>query len=259
MQASVDPKTPLLSHLIELRRRILMCFALFICVFAIAYYFSDTIYVFLQQPLIAAFDDPSQRRMIYTGLHEAFFTYLKLAFFTATLVSMPMFLIQIWRFIAPGMYSHEKRNISPLFISTPILFYTGAALAFYVVMPLAWDFFIGFENNQSKGVAVELEARISEYLGIVIQLTLAFGLCFELPVLLMVLAKAGIVTPESLRRYRRHAIVGVFLCAALLTPPDLISQIALGLPIILLYELSILLIHWQTNASAIAPKSSPSQ
>ncbi|GGD77634.1 twin-arginine translocase subunit TatC [Lacimicrobium alkaliphilum] len=238
-------KAPLLSHLIELRRRLLYCLAFFTLMFIISYFFASQIYAFLQQPLLEIFGPDSGRRMIYTGLHEAFFTYLKLAFFSATFFTLPLMLIQVWRFIAPGLYSHEQRSVSLLLIMTPILFVGGAALAFYVVMPLAWEFFISFESPAKEAaISVELEAKISEYLGLVIKLILAFGLSFELPILLLVMAKAGLVSAQSLAGFRRHAIVVIFLLAALITPPDLISQIALGLPVFALYELSILLIRW---------------
>ena len=183
--------------------------------------------------------------MIYTGLHEAFFTYIKLAFFAAAFVALPFALNQVWKFLAPGLYKHERRSLKPAFFATPVLFLLGASLAFYVVFPLAWRFFLGFESpGVAGGVALELEARISEYLSLVTRLILAFGISFELPVLLLVLAKVGVVTAASLQEYRKHAIVASFLLAALITPPDLVSQIALGTPIILLYELSIRLIAW---------------
>ena len=238
-------KAPLLAHLTELRTRLLYCLAAFLCAFALAYYYSDYLFGFLTQPLLDAFGADSNRRMIYTGLHEAFFTYLKLSFFAAACVVLPFALNQVWKFVAPGMYEHEKKSLRPAFIATPLLFLVGASLAFYGVFPLAWKFFLGFENpGLSGGVAVALEARISEYLALVTRLILAFGLTFELPVLLLVLAKVGIVTSDTLRRYRKHAIVVAFLLAALITPPDIISQIALGTPIVLLYELSIWLVIW---------------
>ncbi|QHJ13968.1 Sec-independent protein translocase protein TatC [Paraglaciecola mesophila] len=248
-------KAPLLTHLLELRRRLLYCFAFFAVMFGVSYFFAEQIYQFLQQPLLQIFGPDSGRRMIYTGLHEAFFTYLKLAFFSATFCTLPISLIQIWKFIAPGMYQKEQKALSPLFIATPILFVAGAALAFYLVMPLAWEFFISFESlGQGDGINVELEAKMSEYLTLVIRLILAFGLCFELPVLLLVLAKAGVVDALMLKTYRRHAIVLVFFVAALITPPDLISQIVLGVPILLLYELSIVLIQRsESNSKRVPP------
>lgn len=238
-------QAPLLAHLTELRQRLLYCLGAFLLAFVAAYYFSDTVFGFLTRPLVEAFGDGAERRMIYTGLHEAFFTYVKLSCFAAVCVVLPFTLNQFWKFIAPGLYEHERRSLRPALIATPVLFVLGAALAFYAVFPLAWQFFLGFESaGLAGGIAVELEARVSEYLSLVMRLILAFGLTFELPVLLLVLAKVGAVTAASLRRYRKHAIVVAFLFAAIITPPDVISQLALGTPIILLYELSILLIVW---------------
>lgn len=252
-----NSNAPLLTHLIDLRKRLLICFAFFAIMFGISYFFAEQVYSFLQQPLYQIFGPDSGRRMIYTGLHEAFFTYLKLAFFSATFLTLPLILIQVWKFIAPGMYQSEQKSVSPLFVMTPILFVLGACLAFYVVMPLAWEFFISFESSgKDDAINVELEAKMSEYLSLVIRLILAFGLSFELPVLLLVLAKAGLVSAAQLREYRRHAIVAVFFLAALITPPDLISQIALGLPIIVLYELSIRLIVWTNSDKSQAQSPS---
>ena len=245
-------RAPLLQHLIELRQRLLICMGIFAAVFLLSYTFAEQVYAFIVHPLEAAFSNASERRMIYTGLHEAFFTYLKLSAFTALLVTMPFVLIQVWRFLAPGLYKNEQRSIKPLFVLTPILFGLGAAVAFYGVMPLAWSFFLSFETiGATSGLAVELEARVSEYLSLVTKLVFAFGLSFELPVLLVVLAKIGAVSADSLRRHRKFAVVLTFLFAALLTPPDLISQIALGTPVLLLYELSIRFIEW-SDADAIA-------
>ncbi len=243
-------KAPLLSHLIELRKRLLYCMAFFALAFATSYYFSEYIYSFLLQPLITAFGEEGleNRRMIYTGLHEAFFTYLRLAFFSALFFSLPIVLNQIWKFIAPGLHQHEQRAFAPVLFMTPILFLMGAALAFYVVFPLAWNFFLSFETSALEtGMNVELEARVGEYLSLVIRLILAFSLSFELPVLLFVLAKIGFLTADSLVSHRRHAIVAVFALAAFITPPDLISQIALGTPILILYEVSILLIRYTAS------------
>lgn len=247
-QEDIDlSKAPLLSHLIELRKRLMYCLLFFVVVFGLSYYFVEYIYAFLMQPLELAFSNPQERRMIYTGLHEAFFTYLKLSFYTALFFSIPLILNQLWKFISPGLYTHERHSLIPAFLLTPILFLMGASLAFFVIMPLAWEFFLGFERvggHAGSGIAVELEARVSEYLSLAIQLILAFGISFELPVLLYVLARVGLVSVDSLREHRKHVIVLTFLVAAFITPPDLISQIALGLPILLLYELSILVIDW---------------
>lgn len=251
-EADIDAsKAPLLNHLIELRQRLIRCLLFFCFAFVAAYYFAEYIYAFLTQPLATALaESDGDRRMIYTALQEAFVTYLKLAFFAAAFVSIPIILNQVWKFLAPGLYAHERRSLLPAFLATPVLFVLGAALAFYGVLPLAWSFFLSFETaGVAGGMPVELEARVGEYLALVTRLILAFGLCFELPVALLVLAKVGMVTADGLRTYRKHAIVLTFFIAAFITPPDLISQIALGTPILILYELSILLVAW-TQADA---------
>ncbi|WP_434360013.1 twin-arginine translocase subunit TatC [Parasalinivibrio latis] len=241
-------RAPLLNHLLEIRRRLMLCFLFFIVVFIVAYAYSGEVYQYLTAPLVDVFGEDSGRRMIYTGLHEAFFTYMKLAFFTAMFASLPLLLIQVWCFIAPGLYRSERKAYSPVFLVTPVLFVAGAGLAFYVVMPLAWEFFISFEMPQQSGEAlkVELEARVSEYLNLVIKMLLAFGLSFELPVLFYVMAKVGALSVEDLIQYRKHAIVIIFLIAAFVTPPDIISQFSLGVPLVVLYETSILILR-RTN------------
>lgn len=246
--STVDASSaPILTHLVELRRRLLLCFAAFLLVFGVAYYFSEHIYAFLTRPLTLAFGDEAGRRMIYTGLHEAFFTYLKLAMFAAACICIPFALNQLWKFLAPGLYAHERHALRPAFIATPLLFAAGAALAFYVVFPLAFGFFLSFETRGVAGaVPIELEARVGEYLSLITRLILAFGLAFELPVVLLVLARVGVVSAVGLRAYRKHAIVAVFVVAAIITPPDLISQVALGIPVLLLYELSILAVDWSS-------------
>lgn len=244
---SIDlSRAPLLSHLIELRRRLLLCLLVFGMAFAGCYFVVEHIYQFLMQPLVHALGEESGRRMIYTGLHEAFVTYLKLSFFSALFITLPLMLIQLWRFIAPGLYQQEQRSVSILFALTPILFLAGAALAYYCVFPMAWGFFLSFETEATTGVLpVQLEARVSEYLGLVIQLILAFGLSFELPVVLLLMAHTGLISSASLVNGRRYAIVGIYALAAFITPPDLISQIALGTPILLLYEATVWIIRAQ--------------
>lgn len=239
-------KATLLGHLLELRRRLLYCLGFFTLAFACAYLFAEPVYQFLLQPLAGVFADQGLegRRMIYTGLHEAFFTYLKVSFFCALFFSLPIVLNQIWKFIAPGLYRQERAFVRPLFLMTPVLFVAGAALAYYLVFPMAWSFFLSFETAGMDGsLPLQLEARVGEYLSLVIQLVFAFGLSFELPLLLLLLAKTGVVTADGLARNRRYAVVIIFAVAALITPPDLISQIALGVPIMLLYELSIFMVR----------------
>jgi sec-independent protein translocase protein TatC len=185
--------------------------------------------------------------MIFTALYEAFFTYLKVAFFGAIFFSFPIWATQLWLFIAPGLYRSEKRTIMPFLIASPILFLLGAALAYYFIFPLAWHFFISFETPAGAGtVPIQLEAKVSEYLSLVMHMILAFGLAFQMPVGLVLLCKVGILNVQSLRKGRRYAIVGMFVVAAIITPPDVISQVGLAVPLILLYEISILFAAWTT-------------
>ena len=240
-------RAPLLTHLMELRRRLLRVVVFCLGAFVVAYAFSGHIYAFLTQPLVEAFGENQDRRMIYTGLQEAFVTHLKLSLFVAVFVAMPLILNQVWKFLVPGLYQHERRAMRPFLWCTPVLFTAGAALAFYGVFPLAWEFFVGFESsgNTVGGMPVELEARVSEYLSLVLQLIMVFGLSFELPLVVLLLARAGMVDLEGLRMFRKHMVVIVFGAAALVTPPDLVSQLALGIPVLGLYEISILIVRWR--------------
>ncbi|MFZ6764190.1 twin-arginine translocase subunit TatC [Pseudoroseomonas sp. WGS1072] len=242
-----DKPMPLIEHLLELRTRLLWSIGAFIIAFAVCYYFSTQIYGFLARPLadILQQQSGSERRMIFTALYEAFFTYLKVAFFGATFLSFPMWATQLWLFIAPGLYRSEKRAIMPFLLASPVLFVLGAALAYYFIFPLAWKFFISFETPPGAGsLPVQLEAKVSEYLSLVMHMILAFGAAFQLPVALTLMAKVGIVTQAGLKRGRRYAIVGMFVVAAVITPPDIISQIGLAVPLIALYELSVLAAGW---------------
>lgn len=237
-----DKPMPLMDHIVELRRRLMWSLAAFLLAFVVCYYFSAHIYAFLSHPLaVVEHRLGGSQRMIYTSLTEGFFTYLKVSMFGAAFIAFPVVATQLWLFIAPGLYRSEKRAIMPFLISSPILFVMGAALAYYVIFPVAWTFFLGFQQGQGNGgLPIELEARVSEYLDLVMKLIFAFGITFQLPVALSLLAKVGIVTSAGLRRYRRYAVVGMFVVAAVLAPPDVFTQCGLALPLIALYEISII-------------------
>ena len=236
-----DKPMPLLEHLIELRRRLLWCAVAFVIAFFVCYHFSGPIYFFLAQPLAAIMRQRGEQpHLIYTALYEAFFTYLKVGFFGATFIAFPVIASQVWLFVAPGLYRSDRRAFAPFLIATAVLFVAGAALAYYFVFPFAWRFFLSFQTTGGQdGLQIELQAKVSEYLALVMKLILAFGIAFQLPVLLTLCAKVGLVSSRGLKRYRRYAYVGCFIIAAVLTPPDVITQTGLAVPLILLYEVSI--------------------
>jgi sec-independent protein translocase protein TatC len=235
------------EHLLELRSRIIKSLIFFVLVFIISYINADKIYDFLLQPYVKALgsDGLANKRLIFTALQESFVTYLKLSFFSALFFSFPIFLIQIWKFIAPGLYSNEKKAILPFMIATPVLFLLGAFLAYQFIMPLAIKFFLSFESLTSQtSMPIQLEAKVSEYLSLIMIFMIAFGLSFELPVLLILLATVGFIDSKYLSERRRYIIVIIFIVAAIITPPDPISQIGLAIPLMLLYEISILIIKY---------------
>ena len=234
-------KNSFTSHFIELRSRILNSLIFIFITFIISYIFAEQIYNFLVDPYASAVkDDKISRRLIFTALHETFITYIKVAFFTAIFLGSPVLLIQIYKFIAPGLYQNEKKAILPYLISTPILFLLGGLLVYYLVMPLAIKFFLSFETlGSSSNLPIQLEAKVNEYLSLIMRLIFAFGLSFQLPILLNLLARIGVVNSDYLKKRRRYVIVIIFTIAAVLTPPDPITQVGLAIPLLLLYELSI--------------------
>lgn len=231
----------LIEHIKELRYRLLIVIAVWFTFSFLSYLLAENIYGFLVKPLANA-SDIENRRLIFTGLHEAFFTYIKLSLYSGFFLSFPIFAWQIYRFLSPGLYENEKKTLLPIIAFAPLLFYIGITIVYYLIFPLAWEFFLSFENNKSA-IPIQLEARISEYLSLSLRLMLAFGLAFQLPIILIILAKAKIITAETLVKKRRYVIVGLVAIAAVITPPDIISQIGLAIPLYALYEGSILIIR----------------
>ena len=231
----------LISHLVELRQRLINSLIFLFLLFVICYYYSDYIYGFLVDPYAKAVDgDGIERRLIFTALQETFLTYIKVAFFAAFFVTCPFILMQIWKFIAPGLYKHEKSAILPYLIITPILFFLGGILVYYLIMPLAIKFFLSFESTGlNTNLPIQLEAKVNEYLSLIMKLIFAFGLSFQLPVVLSLLARIGMIDSQFLKERRKYVVVIIFAAAAILTPPDPVTQIGLAIPLLILYELSI--------------------
>ena len=238
-------KYTLKEHLLEIKKRFLVVFVFFIAAFALCYSFREEVFEVFLTPL-ADILDREGRRIIYTGLAEAFFSYIKLSIFVAFSIIIPLICYQLYAFIAPGLLAGEKKLIILILSLSPILFYIGGFFVFYFVMPRAWEFFLSYENNNIN-IPLVLEARISEYLGLVIQLTFAFGMAFQLPVIMVILDMLGLISSDFLKKKRRLSIVIIFILAAIFTPPDVISQIALAIPLLLLYEISIILCKMVEN------------
>jgi sec-independent protein translocase protein TatC len=242
-----DKPMPLLDHLIELRRRLIWSAGAFLVCFGVAYFFAGAIYYFLAEPLAQVLREQGNPdpHLIYTQLYEAFFTKIKVAFFGGAFVAFPIIATQIYLFVAPGLYRSEKKAFLPFLAATPVLFVLGAALAYYFVFPFAWRFFASFQDpTGGGGVPIELLPRVSEYLDLVMKLIFAFGITFQLPVALTLLAKVGITSSAQLKKFRRYAYVGMFVIAAILAPPDVITQTGLAVPLIGLYEISIICARW---------------
>ncbi len=236
-----ETRSPLVAHLAELRQRLLYSILGLALAFAVCFYFAEYIYAFLVAPYADAVAGEEGRRLIFTALHETFFTYVKLSFWAAICLAFPVIATQVYMFVAPGLYAHEKKAFLPFLIATPVLFIAGGSLVYFVIMPVAIEFFLSFESQGAAGsLPIELEAKVGEYLGLVTKLIFAFGLSFQLPIVLTLLARIGVIDSAWLKRQRKYAIVIVFASAAVLTPPDPVSQIGLALPILILYELSIL-------------------
>ncbi len=231
-------RAPLLTHLVELRRRLLWSLAAFFAAFLVCWYYANPIFAVLVQPLLHA----GQGRLIYTQLFEAFFVQVKVAMFAAFMIAFPVIATQVWRFVAPGLYRKEKRAIAPFLVATPVLFIVGACLAYFGAIPIALRFLLSYQGDVG-GVTREALPAVGNYLDFVMNFMLAFGVAFQLPILLMLLERSGIVTLEQLKGARRYAIVGVFAVAAVFTPPDVVSQMLLAVPMVLLYESALIAIR----------------
>jgi sec-independent protein translocase protein TatC len=248
-----ETKAPLLDHLIELRRRLLWSVTALGVAFLGCLYVARPIFAFLVQPLLKA----GQGKIIYTDIFEAFFVELKVALFAALMIAFPVMAIQLWRFIAPGLYSQEKRAFLPFLLMTPILFTAGAAMAYYVAMPIALTYLLGYSGNIG-GIEQEALPGVGNYLNFVTKFIFGFGIAFLLPVLLMLLERAGIVTRDQLKKGRRYAIVGIVAVAAVLTPPDILSQVLLSVPLYVLYEFAIVAI-WFTQRRRAREVAAPAE
>jgi sec-independent protein translocase protein TatC len=235
---------PLIAHLVELKRRVIWSLVVFFIAAAVCYGFSTQIYAFLTHPLEQG-PNATTHRLIYTGLTEAFTTYIKVSMFGGIFLTVPFIMVQIWLFMSPGLYSNERRAILPFFIFAPFLFVAGACFSFFVFIPLAWKFFLSFESPATAGgLPIILEARVAEYLSLTTTFILSFGLAFQLPIVLGLMGKLNLIQAKALARFRKWALVLILCVAALLAPPDVLSQVALAIPLYCLYEISVWLVTW---------------
>ena len=242
MNDEKEKKSSFVEHLTELRSRLVKSIIYLFIFFVVCYFFAENIYSFLVAPYAEAVEgDGSNRRMIFTALHETFITYIKVAFFAAMFISSPIILTQLWKFVAPALYKNEKKALLPYLVATPTLFLLGGMLVYYLIMPLAIKFFLSFETSAHiNSLPIQLEAKVNEYLSLIMRLIFAFGISFQLPVLLSLLARVGFIDSQYLKKRRKYVVIIIFAAAAILTPPDPITQIGLGIPLLILYELSIL-------------------
>ena len=242
-----------LDHLKELRQKLIYSIIFFILSFIISFYFSQSIFEFLAKPLTSILQDGNG--LIYTALQEAFLTNVKVAFFTAAFISFPFLSFQIWSFISPGLLKKEKKISLPSLIAIPFLFLLGAAVVYYLISPIAWKFFLSFQTSQADSINITLQAKMNEYLSLMMTFIFAFGLAFQLPVVLLLLVRVGVLTIQQLVSFRKYAIVLAFIFAAIITPPDPFSQISLALPVIILYEVSILISRFLSKKDKKKDKS----
>ena len=248
-----ETKAPLLEHLIELRRRLLWSLLVLGAVFAVCLYFAKSIFAFLVQPLLAA----GQGRIIYTDIFEAFFVEVKVALFAALMIGFPFFAIQIWKFVAPGLYVKEKKALLPFLVLTPVFFTAGASFAYFAAMPWALHFLLSYQGEVG-GIHQEALPGVGNYLSFCTRFLFGFGVAFLTPIILMILERTGIITLEQLTKYRRYAVVICAGVSAGLTPPDAVSMMLLLVPLYSLYELAILAIrltHWRAAKTATSAAS----
>ena len=258
-----NSSAPIMEHLVELRTRIIRSLLAFLVTMSASFYFADDLFNFLSLPVINLLESYDQNtELIYTGLQQGFMVHIKISIFSGFLFAFPYISFQLWRFVAPGLYKNEKKAFLPFLISSPLLFLTGAAFAFYVVMPLAFDFLLKFQQNQGDGMVEILKIKylgsINEYLSLTMAFIVAFGLCFQLPVLLTLLGKVGLISSVGLANFRKYAVVAILIVAALVTPPDVITQIILFSVVYLLYEISIFLVR-RVEAENLDDQESPEQ